>query len=980
MKRLVWLLLLGMVCGVQGAFLQCLREGEKPFYYDERPPRSIHIGKETAFVIDKGQAEIVIEAEAYHSVQYAASTLKQYLEKRIGGEVPIVHAPTEGKVSFYIGISKWSKAAGIDESKLCRDAFYIRTVGKAVYIVGCDDKEENLQRNDERGGVWGTLQEHASTFGVQDFLERFCGIRFYFPYEEGVYIPAQSPVAVPEIDIFDRPDFEARNVSSYCGMGEDEKSKEPTLNASLSAAKNIFTKRNRLQTKYIANCHGLSRLELTERFYEAHPEYFALRTDGSRTVLPSMGHVPQLCYSSGIFEELKKDAIAVLKKESPQTRGLKRDRWDPTGQLPGLVFGCMSQDGFYACTCEKCKPHFATEQGASELVWSRVAEVADYVKKELGEGYYVSNMAYYPCAPVPSFQLPDNVLVMLALRGPWIVDEREKFQAEQKTVRAWNQKVGYKTWLWNYAGKYGAMCIYGVPNCVPRAVGKYYQSMKNDICGAFMESETDRFIYNHMNFYVFGKVAWDNDVDVDALLKEYYTLMFGAAADVVESIFDDFENTWLTKIAGRSVDTPLGPVASPPSDNELWEKVYSPAHIKELIGKFDAAEKLTAGNAADLKHVKYVRAKFLEPLLERQREYMSQNDTLASFGASLPATLYLTQFKTSDPLNLRTQVDVALTETDFCVTFRCEEPDMEHVIQPQRDMDDGQIWADNDVEVFVDPTGEGKSYYQLLINSAGSLCDIYGISLGKKIHHDKSWNSEAAVEIGKWEKGWTASVRIPRSSFKAAFNPDGFIANFSRNRATTTDGSRLYSWSPFLVRVFNDLEHFGHLYPNRREPVNVVPNPDFNDAASGRTLCRTWILDATVPEGCKAELDKSTFIAGYQSLKLSNSNDQEQFLFKINCELTKYLKPNRKYRVSYFVKTDNVKPLTSHGGFCLGMWHKKNYWWPSNKIVGTHPWFKQTFEFTSDANCPDEKAYLKPVLFQCTGTAWFDHVCVEEVE
>lgn len=106
-----------------------------------------------------------------------------------------------------LGINKWSKKAGIDERKLCRDAFIIKTAGKDVYILGRDDAKADLRSNDKWGGVWGTLNEHATLFGVYDFLERFGGVRFYFPNELGIYMPENKAMEIPEIDIFRPPGF-----------------------------------------------------------------------------------------------------------------------------------------------------------------------------------------------------------------------------------------------------------------------------------------------------------------------------------------------------------------------------------------------------------------------------------------------------------------------------------------------------------------------------------------------------------------------------------------------------------------------------------------------------------------------------------------------------------------------------------------------------------------------------------------------------
>ena len=68
--------------------------------------------------------------------------------------------------------------------------------------------------------------------------------------------------------------------------------------------------------------------------------------------------------------------------------------------------------------------------------------------------------------------------------------------------------------------------------------------------------------------------------------------MFGKAAPVMKKIMDDFEHTWIYKIAGKTVNTALGPVASVPSNHMMWNEIYSPEKIKSIAAEFDRAEKL----------------------------------------------------------------------------------------------------------------------------------------------------------------------------------------------------------------------------------------------------------------------------------------------------------------------------------------------------------------------------------------------------
>ena len=100
------------------------------------------------------------------------------------------------------------------------------------------------------------------------------------------------------------------------------------------------------------------------------------------------------------------------------------------------------------------------------------------------------------------------------------------------------------------------------------------------------------------------------------------------------------------------------------------------------------------------------------------------------------------------------------------------------------------------------------------------------------------------------------------------------------------------------------------------------------------------------------------------------------------------LKPNTTYRLSYFVKTEDVRRLASGGGACMeveqygvkySMLRK-----PSGSCLhGTKDWMHQSLEFKTNDDVvkhPGYKARLRLWLSKCVGSAWFDGVRLEEVE
>jgi len=114
----------------------------------------------------------------------------------------------------------------------------------------------------------------------------------------------------------------------------------------------------------------------------------------------------------------------------------------------------------------------------------------------------------------------------------------------------------------------------------------------------------------------------------------------------------------------------------------------------------------------------------------------------------------------------------------------------------RRDVDD--IWSDDCVELFLDPSGKRVSYYQLIINSKGALWDAWH---SEAANPDKTWQSKAAVAAKVGPSGWSLEVGLPLSAFdRAAEQQAAWAFNVSRLRRP---GAELVYWSP----VFNDTSH-----------------------------------------------------------------------------------------------------------------------------------------------------------------------------
>lgn len=126
------------------------------------------------------------------------------------------------------------------------------------------------------------------------------------------------------------------------------------------------------------------------------------------------------------------------------------------------------------------------------------------------------------------------------------------------------------------------------------------------------------------------------------------------------------------------------------------------------------------------------------------------------------------------------------------LAYICEEPAIKS-LKSQIKQNDGPVFLDDSVELFLSPTADAKSYYHLALNALGVKYD----ALGKSAKENLQW--VAATTIG--EDQWTAELMIPLSSLGVA--EEGIIAsswlgNFCRNRVLDLPTSEVqhFCWSP----------------------------------------------------------------------------------------------------------------------------------------------------------------------------------------
>lgn len=139
-----------------------------------------------------------------------------------------------------------------------------------------------------------------------------------------------------------------------------------------------------------------------------------------------------------------------------------------------------------------------------------------------------------------------------------------------------------------------------------------------------------------------------------------------------------------------------------------------------------------------------------------------------------------------------------LWDADFLYVYaELEEPN----VQARLTTRDGIVWHENDFEIFIDPDGDGRNYFEFEFNATNTVFDLfltapYGAAGGNCVLHQ--WNADglrSAVQVrgtlnesGDRDAGWCLEVAVPREAIA-----DGFT-NFLTAGQTMRIGFSRVEW------------------------------------------------------------------------------------------------------------------------------------------------------------------------------------------
>ena len=533
-----------------------------------------------AFAAD-GKLAIAQEGKSRYTIGYdtdntdpvyraALKDLSDHLKEITGASIPLAYQ--SGGPRIIVG----KRAPGDDKPFTGVRERRIKSIGDDIYIYG--------------DGKFGTVA------AVYDFLEKFCGCRWFGPWDGDSFIPRKPTLELDPIDYKHAPSF----YSLELGGPWPSARKHPGVQA--------YLRRNRcfLQPNYAGahvqdgwkfigpTTHGLSAFfppgghkpgsftnqwagphpALADKaYFKDHPEYFTLNKEGKRV------DNRQVCFSNPDVRRILTENIeTVLKYEK-----YKLDDY----AMIDLSFNDRS-GGF--CECPNCKALEKKYQSPGGPYYDYLIELGSKFLEKYPR-LVIRMMSYQPSMtgipPKPGTKFSSNLSVIVApliqdfskpLSHPYNVKFHDEFEA-------WGRIAG-KMWWWSYPVLY--------PHGI-RAYALFPGVWRNGENIKFAYDNGTRYIISEMggsvihncafkqlNDYIQIRLTDDVNDSVDRIVKEYCDHCFGPAADLMIK--------YLRETHEESVSDPNYFIYY--DDPRAMRRLHSPANLVRWQHYFDEMTKL----------------------------------------------------------------------------------------------------------------------------------------------------------------------------------------------------------------------------------------------------------------------------------------------------------------------------------------------------------------------------------------------------
>ncbi len=480
------------------------------------------------------QAVIVIGKNANEQEQFAADELQSFIKKSSGVVLPIKRDNEDFSGNIIaVGQNEINLKAKVNCDNIEKEGFRIKTEGNILSLIGKDDR--------------------GTQFAVYTFLEKYLGIRWFWPGELGEVVPKNETIKISRINDLEVPDFKWRNRGPDGALwgattGPTEMhARELVLGITREHQKEVelWEKRNKWGGMKIYGGHALGEIFPPEKYAKTHPEYYAW-VDGKRAVPGAdydYKHEGQICTTNQDAINVTVEWVNKILDDSPDYDAVH----------------ITMNDGGGFCECERCmaldsgelikRPGIDAEEMKKRpqkynVITNRIFTFVNKVSEEVQKthpGKYVVSMAYSRyITPPKNIQLHPFVIPQYCLWSAYRHANPEQKKLHGDIASGWAE-AAERTAVYEYFinGSWP-----GIHRLVMPYIAESIKYLYRKGIDLYQMQSGDEFGINGLNYYIAGKLLWNTELDEKELLDDFYRMAFGNAGDSVKKFHNRLEEAW----------------------------------------------------------------------------------------------------------------------------------------------------------------------------------------------------------------------------------------------------------------------------------------------------------------------------------------------------------------------------------------------------------------------------------------------------
>lgn len=761
-----------------------------------------------AIVFDTGSEQGLIRQR--QSIHLAVDALHDAFKRTAGCDVPVVSAADTNKLQhgilrLLVGRSSLTDELGIDVSKLPQEGFVVRSFPGGIAIAGWDGSlfpgtYKRLDDSNANFRINGTL------WGAYDFIERFLGMRYYYP-GIGVHAPRVRDLIMEPVHYSDAPVLpcDRSRWNLFHGFGRHNETwpwDKDRFPPDWTNFRDYWRLGNR--SRFIASHTPLGK-QWAILYGETRPDLFYRDRSGKL-------YMSKVDNDSNLFD-ISNPAVAEQYIRDCQRFYAKGwdepwKGWFPPNQSY-IPFGQC--DRYQPLDNERTKDLLDYSRGLfgvnSEINAQFYVRLAELAQRELPDKRVVGwAYADYRLPPRRAWTFPKNLDIhQCHLMSVDYYRNQDIFDIEIGLLREWSRLLGgRKVGGGLYFGQ-GFGCLSQI-----KALSRYFRAAAPYLQNVQVWTSGSPWGESYFVSYVLARLCWNPRFDVDAALQEHYQLLYGNAAPAIREFFGVMIDRWEAYVGSLAINKER--FERPRADmGILYGQYFTPAVIAGAQALLDRAKAAVPAGSLEAMRVDCLANAYAKPFAE----------ATAFASASIPTCMVYIVSDSEIAIDGRLSEPCWRTDAGFPFTdagtgaqpafpsrghirwnpeylylaFACCENHPRELKTQARNHDD-VVWTDDGIEVFLSPGGVKDRYYQVAVNTAGVVFDAFKRLTPEPTGLSEAWNCEGLVCACAVETNqWTLEMRIPFSGLETAAPSAGDVwhANVVRNKRTDPSENTAFS-------------------------------------------------------------------------------------------------------------------------------------------------------------------------------------------